>query len=58
MAGHELLIIKVLDAQHSIDGIVRLDVQHILDGTALRILVALGNLIALLPVATSLLRKK
>ena len=55
MRLEELFVVEVLNAQYSIDSVVGLDVQHILDSTALRVLVALRNLIALLPVAATLL---
>ena len=51
----ELFVVEVLDAQNCIDGIIRLNVEHILDGATLGVLVALGNLVTLLPVATALL---
>ena len=52
----EFLIVEVLHAEYSINSVVRLDVEHVLDGTSLRILVALGHFIAFLPIATSLTR--
>ena len=55
MALEELLVAEVLDAQNGIDRIVGLDVEHILDGATLRVLVALRNLVTLLPVAAALL---
>ena len=58
MGIDKLRIIEVLDAQYSIDGIIWFNVQHVLDSTTLRVLVTLGNLITLLPVAASLLGKE
>ena len=58
MGLQELLVVEVLDAQHGVDGVVGLNVQHILDGTALGVLVALRNLVALLPVAATFLREE
>ena len=55
MALEELLVGELLYAQHSVDGVVALDVEHILYGTSLRGAVALGQLVALHPVAASLL---
>ena len=55
MGVEELRIVELLDAQHGINLVVRLNVQHVLNGTALRVLVALWYLIALLPVASALL---
>ena len=55
VALEELLVAEVLDAQNGIDRIVGLDVEHILDGATLRVLVALRNLVTLLPVAAALL---
>src|SRR5574344_458183 len=55
MAVEELLVIKLLDTQYSIDGIITLYIEQVLDGAALRGAVTLRYLIALQPEAASLL---
>ena len=51
----KFLVVELLDAEHGIDLIVGLNVQEVLDGTTFRVLVAFRNLVALLPIAASLL---
>ena len=55
VAVNKFLVIQILYSQHCIDGIVSLDVEQVLYCPTLRVLGALGNLIALEPVAPTLL---
>ena len=50
----KLLVVESAEAEKSVDRIVRLDIEEVLDGASLEILIAVGYLIALKPVAASL----
>ena len=49
----ELRVAKLADAEASADSIARFDVEHVLDGSSFALLVAVGNVIDLEPVAAS-----
>ncbi len=55
MGIDELCVVEALQTEEGIHLVVVLDVEEVLDGTSLGVAVALGNLITLEPVATSLL---
>ena len=55
MTVDELGIVQTSETEESIHLVIAVDIEEVLDGTALRVAVALRNLIALQPVATSLL---
>ena len=55
MIVDELGIVQTTQAEECVHLVIALDVEEVLDGTSLRVAVALRNLIALEPVATSLL---
>ena len=54
MRLHELLVVQAAQTQQCVDRVVGLDVEHVLDGATLEVLVALGYLVALEPVAAAL----
>ena len=58
MGVKERIVVKPADAKESVYGIARLQREHILDGTSLCVLVALGNVVALHPVAAALAREE
>ena len=54
MRVHELSITRqVLHADEGIDAVARLDVEEVLQGTALSVLSALGDLVDLEPIAAT-----
>ena len=55
MAVDELSVIQASEAEECIHLVIVLDVEEILDGTALGVAVTLRNLVALQPVAATLL---
>jgi len=58
VAVYKLLIVKTAQTKERVNAVIALDIEQVLYCTALRVLCPFGYLIALQPVATSLLRKE
>ena len=58
MVVDELCIIQTSQAEESVHLVIALNIEQVLDSSSLRIAVTLWNLIALEPVAASLLREE
>ena len=58
MTVDELGIVQTSETEERIHLVIAVDIEKVLDGTALRVAVALRNLVTLQPIASSLLGKE